>query len=99
MSLSRSEILYLSRSDLVDLDLSMKETLKIVESVFHAHGEGNVMMPAKITLHFASGRGDANAMGESCRSRLERAHQDLHEPCLVGGSKTQPRESFGASGS
>ena len=62
LSLSGSEILYLSRSDLVDLDLSMKETLKIVESVFRAHGEGNVVMPAKITLHFASGRGDANAM-------------------------------------
>jgi alanine dehydrogenase len=40
----------------------MKETLGIVESVFRAHGEGKVVMPPKITLRFASGLGDANAM-------------------------------------
>jgi alanine dehydrogenase len=40
----------------------MKDALGIVESVFQCHGEGKVIMPAKITLHFASGLGDANAM-------------------------------------
>ncbi len=57
-----NQIMYLSRSDLTGLGLSMKETLEIVESVFRAHGEGKVVMPAKITLHFAGGLGDANAM-------------------------------------
>lgn len=57
-----AQIAYLSRSDLTGLGLSMKEALEIVESVFRAHGEGKVVMPAKITLHFAGGLGDANAM-------------------------------------
>ncbi len=62
MGLSGIEVTYLSRSDLIGLGLSMKETLEIVDSVFRAHGEGDVVMPAKITLHFAGRLGDANAM-------------------------------------
>lgn len=61
-TVSNVEVVYLSRSDLIDLGLSMKEVLRIIESVFRAHGEGEVVMPPKITLRFASGLGDANAM-------------------------------------
>lgn len=48
--MSRVEILYLSEEDTASAGLTMKETIDIIERVFRAHGEGNALVPAKITL-------------------------------------------------
>lgn len=44
------EVLFLSESDCSSTGLTMKEVIKLIEEVFKAHGEGNVFVPAKISL-------------------------------------------------
>lgn len=44
------EVLFLSESDCSSTGLTMKEVIKLIEGVFRAHGEGNVFVPAKISL-------------------------------------------------
>jgi len=45
------EVLFLSESDCSSTGLSMKEAVRLIEEVFRAHGEGNVLVPAKISLN------------------------------------------------
>ena len=44
------DVLYLGEKDVELTGLTMKETIEIIEKVFKAHGEGDVIVPAKITL-------------------------------------------------
>lgn len=44
------EVLYLGEKDVELTGLTMKETVEIIEKVFKAHGEGDAIVPAKITL-------------------------------------------------
>lgn len=49
--MSSIEILYLSQTDIISLDVSMKETIGIVEEALREHGEGRVEMPPKPGIH------------------------------------------------
>lgn len=55
------ETLVLSREDIQQC-LDMPTCLQIVEQVFKAHGEGNVVMPAKLSLNLEGADGWVNAM-------------------------------------
>lgn len=44
------EILYLAEKDVESTGLTMKETVDIIEKVFKAHGEGDVIVPPKVLL-------------------------------------------------
>ncbi|UCB61228.1 MAG: ornithine cyclodeaminase [Candidatus Bathyarchaeota archaeon] len=44
------EILYLAEKDVALTGLTMKETVETIERVFKAHGEGDVIVPSKISL-------------------------------------------------
>ena len=55
------QTLLLSREDIQQC-LDMPTCLKIVEQVFKAHGEGNVVMPPKLSLNLQGADGWINAM-------------------------------------
>jgi len=44
------EVLFLSEGDCSATGLTMRETIKLIEEAFRARGEGNVLVPAKISL-------------------------------------------------
>lgn len=50
MQFEEVEILYLSEKDVELTGLGVKETIEIIKKVFRAHGQGNAIVPAKITL-------------------------------------------------
>ena len=50
---TKTDTLLLSRTD-VEQCIEMAQVVAIVENVFKAHGEGKVVMPAKLTLDMAS---------------------------------------------
>lgn len=44
------ELLYLAEKDVQFTDLTMRDTVEIVERVFEAHGQGDAIVPPKISL-------------------------------------------------
>lgn len=58
------EILYLAEKDVELTGLTMKETVDIVERVFRAHGEGDVIVPSKISLDMKT-TGKYNSWGNA----------------------------------
>ena len=51
MGNKRAEFLYLSRQDIAELNISMKNIIKTVEVAFREHGLKNVEMPPKPGIH------------------------------------------------
>ena len=50
-----NELLYLSRADLESLGITMTEVVDAVDAACRAKGEGNAVMPPKLTLHGQGG--------------------------------------------
>ena len=46
-----TELLYLTKQEVIDLGITMAETLELLETCFKEKGYGNVEMPAKIGIH------------------------------------------------
>lgn len=46
-----AEVLYLTKQDVIDLKVTMTETLELLDLCFKEKGYGNVEMPAKIGIH------------------------------------------------
>jgi ornithine cyclodeaminase/alanine dehydrogenase-like protein (mu-crystallin family) len=58
----REEILYLSQADVVEVGLTMAETIDLLEAAFREKGEGKIEMPPKPGIHPGGGDNFIHAM-------------------------------------
>ncbi len=58
----RDEILYLSQADVVEVGLTMAETIDLLEAAFREKGEGKIEMPPKPGIHPGGGDNFIHAM-------------------------------------
>jgi ornithine cyclodeaminase/alanine dehydrogenase-like protein (mu-crystallin family) len=60
--MQKSQLLYLSKSDIEDVGLTMAEIIQSLEVAFRAKGEGRTEMPPKPSIHPGGGDNFMNAM-------------------------------------
>jgi ornithine cyclodeaminase/alanine dehydrogenase-like protein (mu-crystallin family) len=60
--MQKSQLLYLSKSDIEDVGLTMAEIIQSLEVTFRAKGEGRTEMPPKPSIHPGGGDNFMNAM-------------------------------------
>ena len=77
-----SELLYLSREDVLSLAVPMAEVVDVVEAAFRARGRGETVMPPKLSL---PGPGDAFSQVMVASIRAQAAEDEVPAAAAKGG--------------